>query len=215
MHIKGLGAEGGKTISSSVLEARQGSNIFSGWSHHFTVKDRCLVKAEPWQQEVTQRTAGWTFMLLINNSGTSFIHPHIDRQKKRVCKSASDHQSCRSLLEWSPGAACDYSIHRQDSCGALAGEKTGGPDGFGAGSHNNVFHKISSTKLQGIWSFLLFEGGQNVRPNLPETISVFPRQHCLHRILGELEKKEKKKKRVGEHRSITTCWRWDNPSAAP
>lgn len=82
MHIKGLGAEGGKTISSSVLEARQGSNIFSGWSHHFTVKDRCLVKAEPWQQEVTQRTAGWTFMLLINNSGTSFIHPHIDRQKK-------------------------------------------------------------------------------------------------------------------------------------
>lgn len=133
-------------------------------------------------------------MLLINNSGTSFIHPHIDRQKKkRVRKSASDHQSRTSLLEWSPGAACDYSIHRQDSCGALAGEKTGGPDGFGAGSRNNVFHKISSTKLQGAWSFLLFEGGQDVRPSLSETISVFPRQLCVHTGF--------------EKSGFTTCWR--------
>lgn len=107
----------------------------------------------------------------------------------------------------SPRAACDHGIHRQtDSCGS--GEKTSGPDWFRAGSHHTVFHKNSREVME----FLLFEGGQNLRPNLFQPNHSFPRHHYLR--MGFM-RKEKETENTERRRSITTCYRWDNPSAAP
>lgn len=52
----GFRGEGGKNYFPQsepygALEARQGSSIFSEWSHHLTVKDRCLLEQKPWHRK--------------------------------------------------------------------------------------------------------------------------------------------------------------------
>lgn len=142
---------------------------------------------------------------LQTTAGSLFIHPCTDKRvrssKKWPLIMFSSYHVCLS-----PRAACDHGIHRQtDSCGS--GEKTSGPDWFRAGSHHTVFHKNSREVME----FLLFEGGQNLRPNLFQPNHSFPRHHYLR--MGFM-RKEKETENTERRRSITTCYRWDNPSAA-
>lgn len=150
------------------LKAKQSSSIFSEWSHHFTVKDRCLVEQKPRQQPHSVQSVAPQ-------------HPHTDK----------------------PGFINPEFSHRT-AVGVWLQETLKGP----TDSELEAFMLCSTksrpkTKLKGGGEVLLFEGGQNFKPNLLEPIRLFPSNM---RFIGSLKTKNMRTVKT----STATSYRWDH-----
>lgn len=165
----GFRGEGGKNYFPrsepyGALEARQGSSIFSEWSHHLTVKDRCLLKQKPWhRKQPVQLSCSLQTTLRILYSPCYCQTRALQIHRRLLIKFtwftglAEPQSSSSNMWSQDPQTGQLWRLWLQ--------KRLEGPGGFGAGSlhsviHWNVFQKL---KLQGgggvfvIWGWSKFK----------------------------------------------------------